>query len=121
MIIWWKCKFKTIEIHNERLVFRLLQLVAMFMSIWWTAAGFIHLIGAIFLFIVLALKEKAHLLRNAFAVSKQFHENLSSQKTTGIPRISQTVRTSPTSSKNTFSLFKNTILLWEIVILRLFN
>ena len=26
-------------------LFRLLQLVAMFMSIWWTAAGFIHLIG----------------------------------------------------------------------------
>ena len=26
------------------LIFRLLQLVAMFISIWWTAAGFIHVI-----------------------------------------------------------------------------
>ena len=25
-------------------IFRLLQLVAMFISIWWTAAGFIHVI-----------------------------------------------------------------------------
>ena len=29
------------EVEN---VFRLLQLVAMFISIWWTAAGFIHVI-----------------------------------------------------------------------------
>ena len=29
------------EVEN---IFRLLQLVAMFISIWWTAAGFIHVI-----------------------------------------------------------------------------
>ena len=41
----WRYLYWIIEIQNERLLFRLLQLVAMFMSIWWTAAGFIHLIG----------------------------------------------------------------------------
>ena len=47
------CKIQIIswmQIQPDELMFRLLQLVAMFMSIWWTAAGFIHLIGSTIFF-----------------------------------------------------------------------
>ena len=80
----------------------------MFMSIWWTAAGFIHLIGEIFfLFPIFCACWWSFqiLFWNSVAALKQFHGNPTLQKTTVILRISPTARTSPTLSKTPCFVF----------------
>ena len=91
----------------------------MFMSIWWTAAGFIHLIGATCFFFSLCFCVCwwcfQILFWNSVAALKQFHGNPTLQKTTVILRISPTARTSPTLSKTPcFLIFrgKNIFLLF---------
>ena len=89
------------------------------MSIWWTAAGFIHLIGATCFFFSLCFCVCwwcfQILFWNSVAALKQFHGNPTLQKTTVILRISPTARTSPTLSKTPcFLIFrgKNIFLLF---------